>query len=122
MDQFTHNLFTFTRWDEYSYWCTQHAYTLSDLYREMDKLAQEGIPLEAMHTICREYDRSGGFRYHRLTIDFAANQQVEAFAKRLHQAWLAQKAIDDERYARQYEVALANQRAQGMGDSDIELP
>ena len=115
MERFTHGLYSFTGWERG--WETDTGWNMSDLYREMDILVREGIPLEAMELVCKEYDRRGGHRYYRLVIARSADVQVKALAERIHQAWLAKKAIEDEQYHKQYEAALANQASWG----DVEF-
>lgn len=116
MEQFTHNKWhRFTRWEEYQYWRLDFSLTISDLYREMDALIQDGIPQDAIHIVHMQWERRG---YDCLTIDFSANEQVEALAERIHQAWMAQKAIEAERYRKQRELAIANQQAQCNFDGE----
>ena len=112
MDRFTHNLYDFSLWEQRQCWEIEAAWNMSDMYREMGKLVEEGIPQEAMNVIAHEYDKRCGRKYYRLTIDLSADEQVQALAQRLRQAWLAQKAIEDAQYQVQQKAAIRNQQAQ----------
>jgi|SRR5712672_71618 len=112
LESFTHNLYTFLRSDKD--WHLSHGINFSDAYREIDTLAEDGIPESAMHIVTHDYDRVGRQRFYRISIDLSADNEVRALKQRLHDEWLEQKRHDDARYNAMYGMALKNQESQNI--------
>jgi hypothetical protein len=120
MDSFNHNVrYQFIRGEED--WHLSCGWDLSDIYREIESLIEDGIPGSAIKVVCRDYDRVGWQRYHRITIDLSADNEVRALQQRLYDAWLEQKRQDDARYIAMRDAALKNQQEQNIDWSTFEF-
>lgn len=111
LNSFNHNV-----WLKYNRhedrWELAFGIGIDDACREMASLIEDGIPESAIDLVSHDYDRCGGRRYYRVTIDLSADNEVRALAQRIYNAWLEQKRQDDERFAAMHEAALQHQQSQ----------